>query len=180
MNQTIYHSKMNKELKFQNLCNLTTSVLGLHKGSLAEKSRRQELQVPRAVASVIALTEDEVSHTQIGKVIKRDRSLIYHYAKMHQSNYATFPRYRETFNKIYNAYSNFKEDENTFFDLAQLKDYLDEYDIVDSVKHQTTVKITSGRIVAEVKLSYKDFYNQLEMIKLALENFQYETEIITL
>jgi len=171
---------MNKELKFKNLCNLTTSVLGLPEGSLAEKSRRQELQVPRTVASIIALTEENLHPTVISKGLKRDRSLIYHYKRMHKFNYATFPKYRETFNKIFNAYTNFKEDKNTFIDVAQLKDRLLEYDIVDSTKHQTTVKITSGEIVAEVKLSYKEFNNQLEMIKLALENFQYETEIITL
>ena len=38
---------------FIHICNLTTSVMGLRKGSLAYKSRKQEVQIPRMVAAVI-------------------------------------------------------------------------------------------------------------------------------
>ncbi len=93
------------EDNFKTLCNLTTSLMGLRKGSLAFKSRKSELQVPRAVASVVARMVDDTHPTIIAKEIKRDRVSVWHYEKMHQSNYRTFPKYRETFNKIYNAYN---------------------------------------------------------------------------
>jgi len=160
------HFKMIAEDNFRNLCNLTTSLVGLRKGSLACKSREQKYQVPRCVASVVARMIDETHPTIIAKVIKRDRVSIWHYEKMHQSNYRSFPKYREVFNKVYNAYSSMQGAKRTFADLNHLKQYLKENGIHNSDKHQTTIRITSGRVEADVKVSYKDFYNILEKCKI--------------
>ena len=65
---------MKQEQDFKNLCNLTTSLLGMRKGSLALKSRKVKYQVPRAVVSVIARMEDDIHRGVIGKVLKRDRN----------------------------------------------------------------------------------------------------------
>lgn len=176
----IYHSKMTQEDNFKNLCNLTTSLLGLRKGSLAYKSRRQELQVARSIASVIARKEYEIPHSTIAKVINRDRTLIYHYEKNHKHNYSTFPKYRDIFNKVFNAFQSIEDSKKTFFDLRQMQDYLRKNDVVNSVKHQVSIRIQSGDVGTDVKVSYRDFYNQLENVKLALQNFKYEIEIITL
>ena len=175
-----YHSKMTQEDNFKNLCNLTTSLLGLRKGSLAYKSRKQELQVARSIASVIARKEYEIPHSTIAKVINRDRTLIYHYEKNHKHNYSTFPKYRDIFNKVFNAFQSIEDSKKSFFDLFQLKDYLRKNDVNDSVKHQVSIRIKSGDVGTDVKVSYRDFYNQLENVKLALQNFKYEIEVITL
>ena len=68
----------------------------------------------------------------------------------------------------------------SFFDLFQLKDYLRKNDVNDSLKHQVTIRIKSGDVGTDIKVSYRDFYNQLENVKLALQNFKYEIEVITL
>ena len=175
-----YHSKMTQEDNFKNLCNLTTSLLGLRKGSLAYKSRKQELQVARTIASVIARKEYAIPHSTIAKVINRDRTLIYHYEKKHRHNYATFPKYRDTFNKVFNAFQSIEDSKKSFFDLNQLNDYLKNNDVVNSAKHQVTIRIKSGKVGTDIKVSYRHFYNQLELVKLALQNFKYEIEIITL
>ena len=176
----IYHSKMTLEDNFKNLCNLTTSLLGLRKGSLAYKSRKQDLQVARSIASVIARIEYEVPHSTIAKVINRNRTLIYHYEKNHKHNYATFPKYRDTFNKVFNAFTTIEDSKKSFFDLQQLKNYLRKNDVFNSEKHQVIIRIKSGKVGTEIKVSYRDFYNQLENVKLALQNFKYEIEIITI
>ena len=176
----IYHSKMTLEDNFKNLCNLTTSLLGLRKGSLAYKSRKQDLQVARSIASVIARIEYEVPHSTIAKVINRNRTLIYHYEKNHKLNYATFPKYRDTFNKVFNAFTTIEDSKKSFFDLQQLKNYLRKNDVFNSEKHQVIIRIKSGKVGTEIKVSYRDFYNQLENVKLALQNFKYEIEIITI
>ena len=175
-----YHSKMTQEDNFKNLCNLTTSLLGLRKGSLGYKSRKQELQVARTIASVIARKEYAIPHSTIAKVINRDRTLIYHYEKKHRHNYATFPKYRDTFNKVFNAFQSIEDSKKSFFDLNQLNDYLKKNDVVNSANHQVTIRIKSGKVGTDIKVSYRDFYNQLEFIKLALQNFKYQIEIITL
>ena len=175
-----YHSKMTQEDNFKNLCNLTTSLLGLRKGSLAYKSRKQDLQVARSIASVIARIEYEVPHSTIAKVINRNRTLIYHYEKNHKHNYATFPKYRDTFNKVFNAFTTIEDSKKSFFDLQQLKNYLRKNDVFNSEKHQVIIRIKSGEVGTDIKVSYRDFYNQLENVKLALQNFKYEIEIITI
>ena len=165
-------------MNFKILCDLTTNLVGLRKGSLSYKSREQKYQVPRAVASVVARMIDETHRTTISKELKRDRSLIYHYEKMHESNYRTFPKYREIFNQVYNAYSNIQGSKRTFVDTKQLEIYLRDNGIENSVKHQTTIRVTSGRISTDIKVSYKNFYDQLEKCKFAMTDCNYNLEII--
>ena len=40
------------------------------------------------------------------------------------------------------------------------------------------LRITSGKIQADVKVSYRDFYDQLENCKFALTDCKYNLEII--
>ena len=169
---------MTAEDNFKNLCNLTTSVMGLRKGSLSQKSRRTELQIPRAVAAVISRLEDETHQTVIAKVLNRNRSLVYHYEKMHNANYSSWEKYRDTFNKIYMAYTSIRNSKKEFFDLQHLQDHLRQSGVIASNKHQTSIRIKCGKVGTDVKVSYRDFYNQLELCKLALQDYKFEIEII--
>ena len=101
-----------------------------------------------------------------------------HYERCHSANYSSFPLYRDTFNKVYNAYADIKDAKLTFIDLYNLQEHLRKNGIHDSLKHQTTIRIVSGKFGKDVKVSYKDFYNQLELCKLALQNYQHEIEVI--
>ena len=94
--------------------------------------------------------------------------------------YATFPKYRDTFNKVFNAFTTIEDSKKSFFDLQQLKNYLRKNDVFNSEKHQVIIRIKSGKVGTDIKVSYRDFYNQLENVKLALQNFKYEIEIITI
>jgi|TARA_R100001463_G_scaffold47428_1_gene96311 hypothetical protein len=169
---------MIQEENFKNLCDLTTSLVGLPKGSLSLKSRKLEYHIPRSAVSVIARMVDKTHQNVIAKQLNRDRSLIYHYEKTHDANYKTFPKYRKVFNKIYNAYSNLQGDKRTFENLNDLKRQLKANGVFNNFKHQTTLRITSGKVQADIKVSYKDFYKQLENCKLALTNCNYNIEII--
>jgi len=169
---------MNTEDNFKNLCDLTTNLVGLPKGSLALKTRKTEYQVPRMVAAMVARIEDETHRGTIAKVLGRDRTSVNHYERCHSSNYASFPLYRDTFNKVYNAYAEIKDSKLTFIDLYNLQEHLRKNGIHDSSKHQATIRIVSGKLGADVKVSYKDFYNQLELCKLAFQNYQHEIEVI--
>ena len=178
MEKKICLSKMNTKENFENLCNLTTSLVGLPKGSLALKSRKLEYQVPRMVAAMISRLEDQTHRDIIAKVLDRHRTIVNHYEKCHSTNYASFPLYRKTFLKVYNAYSEIKGAKLTFKDLYNLQEHLRKNGIHDSRTHQTTIRIVSGKFGTDVKVSYKDFYNQLELCKLALQNYQHEIDVI--
>tara|TARA_R100000781_G_C4038592_1_gene113172 strand:+ start:91 stop:600 length:510 start_codon:yes stop_codon:yes gene_type:complete len=163
---------------FKTLCNLTTSLMGLRKGSLAYKSRRSELQIPRAVASVVARMVDEIHPNIIAKEIKRDRVSVWYYEKMHQSNYVSWERYRDCFNKIYNAYTNIQGAKRIFTDMFHLRHHLREQGVKHSSNPQTTIRITSGDVGVDIKVSYRNFYDQLELCKLALRDCNYNLEIL--
>ena len=169
---------MKGEDNFKNLCNLATSLLGMDKGSLALRSRKTEIQVPRAVVSVIARMEDNTHRDVIAKVLDRDRTSVNHYERSHSANYSSWGLYRDTFNKIYNAYDELKKAKKSFIDIYHFKNFLKENNIIDSLNHQTTIRVTTGRFTVAVNVSYKDFYNQLENVKLALQDYQFEIEIV--
>jgi hypothetical protein len=166
------------EDNFKNLCDLTTSLVGLPKGSLSKKSRRMELQVPRMVAAMVARLTENTHRSVIAKVLNRDRTSINHYENNHKSNYSTFPLYRDTFNLVFNAYAEIKASKLTFKTLEDFKQHLRDNGIHDSLKHQTTIRITSGEFKIFVNVSYKDFYNQLELCKLAFQNYQHEIQVV--
>lgn len=172
-----YHSKMTTEDNFKDLCNLTTSVLGLPKGSLGEKTRKQDVQIARTIASVIARTEEDIHQTVIAKVINRDRSLIYHYEKMHKSNYRSWVKYRDGFNKVYTAYKDISSSKMTFIDAELLKRHLLSNGVQES-KPQVLLEVTSGETCCTIKTSYLDFSNQLENVKLAMSNYNYSAKIL--
>lgn len=169
---------MTEEDNFKDLCNLTTSLLGLRKGSLAHKSQRMELQIPRSAVSVIARMEDDTHRKTIAKVLNRDRSLIYHYEKVHEGHYASFPKYRNTFNIIYNAYKGISSTKKEFFSLIEFEKHLRKNNVCESVKPQVIIEVRCGKFKKHIKVSYRDFYEQIENVKFALTNYRYTIQII--
>ena len=168
---------MTAEDNFKNLCNLTTRVLGLPDGSLALRSRKRPLQVARAIAGYIGRTEEDIHRTIIGKVLNRDRSLIYHYELRHKSLYKTCPIYRDTFNKIYAAYKNVGGTKEFFLDKDFMKSYLLKNGVKETLESNVLLEVTSGQVKCIIKTSYFDFSNQLENVKLALENYHFTVKI---
>ena len=169
---------MTEEYNFKNLCNLTTSVLGLPKGSLALKSRKRPLQVARAIAGYIGRTEEGIHRTIIGKVLNRDRSLIYHYEYTHKGNYATCSVYRKTFNLIFKAYKDIGGTKEVFLESAFMKSHLLKNGIKETLDSDVLLEVKSGQVKCVIKTSYFDFSNQLENVKLALKNYHYTIKII--
>tara|TARA_R100000773_G_C4206367_1_gene107147 strand:- start:357 stop:872 length:516 start_codon:yes stop_codon:yes gene_type:complete len=171
---------MTAEHNFRNICNIATDVMGLPKGSLADKSRKRHLQVTRAVAAYIGRKEEKVHRNIIAKVLNRDRTLIYHYEHSHKANYATFPFYRETFNKVYKAYINLEGEKDVFLLGSELKKYLLKNNVKETKNEDNEVlfEVVSGDASCLIKTTYFDFSNQFENIKLAMENYHFKINII--
>ena len=169
---------MTEKYNFKILCDLTTSVLGLPKGSLAFKSRKRPLQVARAIAGYIGRTEENIHRTIIGKVLNRDRSLIYYYEHTHKGNYATCVVYRNAFNKVYKAYKDIGGTKDIFVDRDFMKSYLLQNGVKETLNHEVLLEVKSGQAICNIKTSYLDFSNQLENVKLALKNYHFSVKII--
>ena len=168
---------MTAEDSFKNLCSLTTEVLNLPTGSLASKSRRSELQIPRSVASVIAIMEDETHPLVIAKVIKRNRCSVYHYRDTHKYNYANKEKYRNTFNKIYRSYKDLEGAKDFFLDGDFMKSYLLKNGVKEAKESNVLLEVNSDKVKCIIKTSYFDYTNQLENINLALKNYHYTVKI---
>ena len=169
---------MTEEYNFRNICNLTTKLLGLPDDALALKSRKRPLQVARAIAGYIGRTEEDINQKIIGKVLNRDRTLIYHYENTHKINYANCSIYRDTFNKVYKAYKDIDGIKEVFIDGDFMKSYLLKNEVVETLKPEVILEVKSGQVKCKIKTSYFDFSNQLEIIKFVLKNYHYTIKII--
>ena len=169
---------MTAEDNFKSLCRLTTEVMGLPKDSLSLKSRKQPLQIARAFTGYLGRTEENIHRSIIGKVLNRNRSLIYHYEYNHKNKYATSLVYRNTFNKIYKAYKDLNGTKDFFLDGDKMRGYLLKNGVSMTYNGNVSLKVTSGHVSCIVKTSYIDFTNQLKNVKLALKNYHYTIKII--
>jgi hypothetical protein len=171
-----------KRDKFIDICNLTTSVLGLKKGSLYYKSRKRHLVRARGIAAVIGKKEEGISLAVIAKVLRRDRLAVYHYNKVHEEKY-TSPNddaYRIAYNKVYSMYYSLENSKETFQDMYMMKEYLKRNGVKESSKNEVNIFLRSGKVGCTIKTSYLDFSNQMENIKLALINYNWYIHEINL
>ena len=169
---------MIEEFNFKSICDITTRVMKLPQDSLALKSRKRPLQVARSVAGYIGRTEENIHPKIIAKVLKRHRTLIYHFEHSHKDNYANCEIYRNTFNKVYKAYKSIDGDKDIFLDKDFLKSYLLKHGVSEVRKPDVFLEIKSGQVKCKIKSSYFEFSNQLEIVKLALKNYHYSIKII--
>tara|TARA_R100001443_G_scaffold101091_1_gene108852 strand:- start:2018 stop:2524 length:507 start_codon:yes stop_codon:yes gene_type:complete len=161
---------------FQEICDLTTAIAGFKKDSLRLKSRKQNLQVARMVASMIARLEEGISHSVIAKVLLRHRTLIYHYEKMHPGNFM-WKKYRDLYKKVHNAYRQIDSHKKTFLDKNYMKRFLKKNGVSESRKAEVYILVKSGAVGCLIATSFMDFSNQLENIKVALKEYKYRIEI---
>jgi len=169
---------MTAEDNFKTLCNLTTRVLGLPDDSLALRSRKRTLQTARAVAGYIGRTEEDIHRSIIGKVLNRNRSLIYHYERTHEANYDMRPLYRNTYNLIFKAYKDVGGTKSLFLDNNLMKHHLLKNGVKEVLNPEVLIEVKSGRAVCVIKTSYFDLSNQLGNVKLALKNYHFTIKII--
>jgi hypothetical protein len=172
-----YNKNIQEEEMFYELCALTEDLCDLPRGAVGLKSRQQKYQVVRSAVSCVARMVDDIHQRVIAKGLNRDRSLIYHYEKMHMSNYKTWELYRETFDKIYNYYTEVKSKKKSFLDITHLKEYLTEQGVTHSDLHQQCIRIKSDNLTLDIISSYKDFFTKKELIKLALKDYNYTYEL---
>jgi len=149
------------------VCNITTEDIKSH-------SRKQEFQLPRNIISNIARIEKGIHYNAISEVINRDRCSIYHYEKTHTQNYKGWKTYRNYFNRIYNAYTDIKYNKRKFLDEQDLRSFLFNNGVEQALNPNVFIDIKCGDVKLTIKTNYRNFSDQLELIRLALTNDNYE------
>ena len=173
-----YHFKMIEENNFKFICSLATRVVGLPMGSLSSKSRKKKVQVARAAASYIGLTEENIHRNIIAKELKRDRAITYHYEKLHKKNFQTCSIYRESFIKIYREYKNRHGEKHIFTDKTIMKNHLLKNGVIESKISDVKIEVKSGQSICYINTSYVDYTNQLKNIEISMLNYHYSLKII--
>ena len=161
--------------KFKHLCDLTTSLVGLRKGSLRFKSRKHDVHLPRLIASNIGMQSD-IHRNIIAEVLNRDRVLIYHYEKTHKSNYSSWPKYREMFNMVIKAYEELQSIRPTFHDSMGLKGYLLEF-VTEDNPNQAEILVVSGKVGCKIKSTCSNLSHMLKNIQFALKNYNHSIKV---
>ncbi len=169
---------MTEELNFKAICNLTTRVLDIPKGALALRSRKRPLQIARSVAAYIGRTEEDIHRAIIGKVLNRDRTLVYHYESRHKQIYRSCGKYRDTFNKVYKAYKDIDNEKEIFIRGDHMKRHLLKSGVTETKNPDVLIEVKSGEAKCTINTSYFKFSEQLEIIKLAMTNYHYTVKII--
>ena len=169
---------MTEELNFKAICDIAINVCDVSKEALFSKTRKRKVQAVRASIAYIARNEEDINRRVIAKVLNRNRTATYHYEKSHKKDYQTCIVYRNVFTKIYKAYKDLEGSKEVFIDQDFMKHHLIKNGVVETSNHDVFIEVKSGETVCNIKTSYFDFSNQLENVKLAMQNYHYTVKII--
>ena len=169
---------MTEELNFKAICDIAINVCDVSKEALFSKTRKRKVQAVRASVAYIARNEEDINRRVIAKVLNRNRTATYHYEKSHKKDYQTCIVYRNVFTKIYKAYKDLEGSKEIFIDKDFMKSYLLKNGVVETINPDVLLEVKSGETVCNIKTSYFDFSNQLENVKLAMQNYHYTVKII--
>tara|TARA_R100001594_G_scaffold11334_3_gene25791 strand:+ start:2185 stop:2721 length:537 start_codon:yes stop_codon:yes gene_type:complete len=162
------------KIEVSNIMEIACAVCNITKEDIRSKSRKREYQIPRTVISNIARIEKNIHHSIISDVINRDRCSIIHYENTHRQNFENWKIYRNYFNKIFNAYTDIKYNKRKFLDNQALKSFLYNNSVEEVLNPNVFIDIKCGEAFLTIKTNYRYFSNQLELIRLALTNENYE------
>ena len=158
---------------FIHICNLTTNVMGLRKGSLADKSRKQELHLARTIAGVIGMKEG-IKREVIAKQLNRHRTAIYHYEKQHKHWFSnkSYPSYAKAYTKVFSVYQKIEDSRKQFIDKFHLKNFVNELGLVNCERKHIVFTITSGSVSYQLFSDAHNFSNYYDTLNLALSGYK--------
>ena len=172
---------MTEREKFESICDLTTNLVGLHKGALSDKTRKETIHIPRMVASIVGRLLYDIHPTVIADVICRDRTSILHYQNTHKYNYSSLPKYRDLFNRVYNIHNEILNLKKKAVSEERLRMLLVKSGVnISKKKAQVYIKIKSGTVVYKLKTDYFNCSENINIIKDTLKDYNYTLEIKTI
>tara|TARA_R110000824_G_scaffold89988_1_gene220242 strand:- start:1562 stop:2098 length:537 start_codon:yes stop_codon:yes gene_type:complete len=156
------------------LCNLATQICGIRKGSLSRKGvgyKSEKYSVPRSVVSIIALKELGIHYNTISRQMNRHRTSIYHYEKKHESDYMSYPLYRETYNRIMSAHTDLRKNKKKFNGPSEMIKHLSMKGVKNSNDHGIKIHIKSEGFSVTVSSSFNDFSDNMRICNESLKDY---------
>ncbi|QDP52926.1 MAG: hypothetical protein Tp165SUR256671_7 [Prokaryotic dsDNA virus sp.] len=173
---------INDDIELEQLCDIATDICNLPKGHLSKifpGCKAEKYSVPRTIVAVIARKDLGIHHKVIANYINKDRSSIYHYVKKHESDYASYPEYRNKFNEIYNAHTEMTKEKEEFKNESEILEFLAKRGIKNSKFPTMFITIKTENFAVNIGTTFRDFSNYYDICNESLKNYKVKISIRT-
>ena len=100
--------KLSNALEMQKIVDLTELIGGLGKDTLIKKNRKSGIKTARMVMCNVAMNTLDITKDDVAEFIKKHRTSMYHYQKIHNEQYMVWKEYRELYDKVHDEYTDGK------------------------------------------------------------------------
>ena len=167
-----------EEYEVLKLSEVATQEMGLPQGSYLRNSRKSEYNILRKVISNIARHELEIHHNIICKVLKKDRTSIYHYERCHESDYKFWKDYREYYNIVLSKYEVGKYDKKKFISKEDLRKFLFQNEIIKPcVNPEVRITLYAEDIKTNILTTFENFSQTFIKLNDLLKEYEVKTDI---
>ena len=149
---------INDDIELEQLCDIATNICNIPKGHLSNLG---------------------IHHKVIANYINKDRSSIYHYVKKHESDYASYPEYRNKFNEIYNAHTEMTKEKEEFKNESEILEFLAKRGIKNSKFPTMFITIKTENFAVNIGTTFRDFSNYYDICNESLKNYKVKISIRT-
>mgnify|MGYP001605139326 FL=1 len=166
------------ELEVRKLCDLACNIRNLPNGALTTDipetctSRELKYTLPRTVVSNIARLHGRIHPDIIAEVLGKDRTSIYHYKKLHETQLKTWADYRVLFEKLLLGYSILTNSKIKFESSTELFNHLREAGVIFSGNPTAIIEINTGKFITYINTDIRNCGTNMEIIRLALSDYE--------
>jgi len=172
--------KLSNALEMQKIVDLTELIGGLKKDTLVKKTRRYDVKTARMVMCNVAMNTLDITKDDVAEFIKKHRTSMYHYQKIHDSQYMVWKEYRELYDKVHEEYTNGKRyatitKDNLYFMLRKNKLYRP-----NSEDNFQCITLSIGRVKAKVYCDPLEVGELVKTIHKVFDKYIFELKIKSL
>lgn len=164
--------RLTEEKRVRELIELASKVFKISERTIRASTRKQKFHLIRVAISNVARSQG-IHYNSISKGLKRHRSSVYHYEKIHEYQYENFLIYKKIFNILNEAV---KEIARPLLSRAKIQDLLRENNLIHDSK-EVFIHVTSGYSGYSLRSKKADFTNKVEKIKSILQDFSHDITI---
>lgn len=162
---------MNEKEKFEEICKVTTDVLGLPEDCLGKRARTHNITLARQIAGYIG-RKYKIDRNIIASAFNKNRTCSYFYEREHDGKAKYDYQYAENYAKVLSKYQEMKGNNKIFTEKVMLDRHLKKAGLKNALKKDVIFTIKSGNVKTELFSNYRNFSEDYENIKKCLELYQ--------
>jgi hypothetical protein len=164
--------KAKEEINY--IIDVTCEAFNVNKAELLTKSRKMELAIPRIISAVVGIKEANIKKDTVAEALKRDRTGMYYYLKMHKDYFATHKPYMRGYMKVLKAYKKIDEDCKEFIYKREFNLFIKKMKFKNAKKPDIVITVTCGKYSNSFYSDCFNFTEDIEIIKLAFKDYKHK------